>query len=206
MRLMDYLPENYRASRETAAFQRALQPEADGLWAARDSLLAQLDPYTATWGLDYWEDALGLLNGQGMDLDARRRTVAAKLQGKGPTTADTIRNVAETFLGAAVTVVEVFGEYRVELWAEGGLLPLKAGAARLWGQLRDILPAHLDFQIVIPMEPSLPIAPRTGPRCSRTAPPRFHGGGPLRANICADPLLGVKISRLAPPMAQAEGG
>lgn len=52
-RLMDYLPENYPASRETAAFQEALQPEADALWAARDGLLAQLDPYTATWGLDY---------------------------------------------------------------------------------------------------------------------------------------------------------
>ena len=42
-RLMDYLPENYPASRETAAFQEALQPEADALWAARDGLLAQLD-------------------------------------------------------------------------------------------------------------------------------------------------------------------
>ena len=59
-RLMDYLPENYPASRETAAFQEALQPEADALWAARDGLLAQLDPYTATWGLDYWERALGI--------------------------------------------------------------------------------------------------------------------------------------------------
>ena len=49
---MSYLPENYPASRETVCFQQALQPEAEGLWAARDDLLAQLDLWTATWGLD----------------------------------------------------------------------------------------------------------------------------------------------------------
>ena len=203
--LMAYLPENYLASRETAVFQGALQPEIDGIWAARDDLLAQLNPYTATWGLDCWENALGLLNGQGMDPDARRRTVAAKLQGRGPTTAETIRDVAETFLGVPVTVTEVFSEYRVALTVEGRLLPLDAGAARLREQLISILPAHLDFQVVIPMGLALPMAPRPGPRCSKTEPPRFHGGGPLRADICATPLLGVKISSLTPP-AQAEGG
>ena len=67
---MSYLPENYPASRETVCFQQALQPEAEGLWAARDDLLAQLDLWTATWGLDLWEAALGLSNGQGLDLRA----------------------------------------------------------------------------------------------------------------------------------------
>lgn len=53
---MSYLPENYPASRETVAFQRALQPEVELIWRVRDGLLAQLNPYTATWGL-------GLLGG-----------------------------------------------------------------------------------------------------------------------------------------------
>lgn len=83
---MSYLPENYPASRETVCFQQALQPEAEGLWAARDDLLAQLDLWTATWGLDLWEAALGLSNGQGLDLRAlggvqRHHAAAGKNRG-----------------------------------------------------------------------------------------------------------------------------
>ena len=84
--LMSYLPENYLASRETVTFQEALQPEVNAIWEARDSLLAQLDPYNATWGLDYWEDALGLGACQGIPLDTRRRQIVAKLQGRATTT------------------------------------------------------------------------------------------------------------------------
>lgn len=174
--LMSYLPENYRNSRETAAFQGALQPEVDGLWLARDDFLAQLNPYTATWALDLWEDALGLSPGVGLELELRRRQVAAKLQGRAPTTAETLKNVAETALGIPVRVIEVFEAYRIELELAGWLLPMRDGAARLRAQLLDMLPAHLDFQLVIPLLLGLPITTRAGPRRSETALTRFQGG------------------------------
>lgn len=198
-RLMDYLPENYPASRETAAFQEALQPEADALWAARDGLLAQLDPYTATWGLDYWERALGIANAGHLGLELRRRQIAAKLQGRAATTPQVVKDTAETLLGVPVTVIERFGEYLVEVWAEaGGKLP--AGTIQLKGRLRELMPAHLDWQVVIPTLLSTPTLAALGPRMATAAPP-MHRPRPEPGRLTARAALGTRYSRASPPMA-----
>ena len=78
---MGWLPENYPASRETVAFQEAIQPEIGELWRLREEFLLQLNPYTATWGLPLWERALGLTASSALETDVRRRAVVAKLQG-----------------------------------------------------------------------------------------------------------------------------
>ena len=199
---MSYLPENYPASRETTAFQEALQPEVVLLWEVRDNLLAQLDLYTATWGLDYWEDALGLLNCQGIDLDTRRRQIAAKLQGRATTTPQVLKDVAETLLGVQVRVVEIFGEYRVELVSEDGFRP-GIGAARLRAQLQDIMPAHLDWQIVIPTVIRVPIRTHLGMRLSETALPPRDRALP-QANVVPAVRLGWRMSVTTLPMRAKE--
>lgn len=197
-RLMDYLPENYAASRETRAFQEALQPEIDAVWEARDDLLAQLDPYTATWGLDLWEEALGIPAGGHLETELRRRQIAAKLQGRAATTPLVVKDTAETLLGVPATVVERFGEYLVEVWAEaGGKLP--AGTAQLKERLRDIMPAHLDWQVVIPTLTRVPARLALGPRMAAAAPPPHQPRlGPGR--ISAGAALGVRYSRVTLPM------
>lgn len=194
---MDYLPENYPASRETAAFQGALQPEIDGVWDARDDLLAQLNPYSATWGLELWEDALGISAASHLDLELRRRQVVAKLQGRAATTPLVVKDTAETMLGVPVTVVERFGEYLVEVWAEsGGKLP--TGTAQLKGRLREIMPAHLDWQVVIPTLARVYIRPALGPRIASAAPPP-HQPRPGPGRISAGAALGTRYSRVTLP-------
>lgn len=196
--LMSYLPENYPDSRETAAFQEALQPEVKAIWEARDQLLAQLSPYTADWGLWYWEDALGLGACEGLPLDTRRRQVAAKLQGRATTTPQVVKDVAQTMLGVPVRVVERFGEYRVELEADsGGALP--AGTAQLKQRLREIMPAHLDWALVIPVLFQLPITLCLGPRTGRCAPPRYRARLGA-AGVPAACGLGVRRGTVTPPM------
>ena len=201
---MSYLPENYLASRETVAFQEALQPEVGVMWEARDDLLAQLDLWTATWGLDLWETALGLSNGQGLDLDTRRRTVAAKLQGRTVTTPQVVRDMAETLLGVPVTVTEMFGEYTVLLTTPAGYLP-RLQTVRLRTQLRDVMPAHLDFQVVVPTAACLPITPRLGPRQGQAGPPVFHPGT-VTAAMYITPHMRSNFSTVTLPMASQEGG
>lgn len=201
---MSYLPENYPASRETVAFQEALQPEVGVMWAARDDLLAQLDPWTAEWGLDYWEAALGLSNGQGVDLDVRRRAVVAKLQGRATTTPEVVKNVAETLLGVPVKVIEVFDEYRVELEVELGLVP-GAELPRLKEQMRQIMPAHLDWACVIPVLAQISLTPRVGPRCSEVTLDPYRPGLPgIPAGMTS--WLGCVASVSTLPMAEREGG
>lgn len=229
---MSYLPENYPDSKETVTFQEAIQPEVRLIWEARDSLLRQLDPYTADWGLDYWENALGLLPGRGVEPDARRRQVVAKLQGRATTTPEVLETVAETLLGVHVTVAEHFSQYRVELEAEAGYRP-GGGMDRVCRQLRDIMPAHLDWQLVIPTVVYVPIRVALGPQISVTEASLARGGAleagvricyalgqrvsmnapslarerPLGTEICAAPFLGLRFSIAAPPVtARHEGG
>lgn len=196
---MSYLPENYPASRETTAFQEALQPEVGLMWEARDELLAQLDPYTATWGLDLWESGLGLSNGRGLALDTRRRSVVAKLQGRAATTPQVVKNVAETLLGVPVTIIEVFDEYTVMIAAPEGYLP-RSQAARLHRQLGDIMPAHLDWQIVIPTVIRVPVRTHLGMRLSETALPLKERGLPS-AKVVPAARLGWRMSVSTLPMA-----
>ena len=197
--LMSYLPENYPDSRETAAFQEAVQPEVNIIWGIRDDFLAQLNPYTASWGLYYWEDALGLGACQGLPLDTRRRQVVAKLQGRATTTPAVIQAVAETLLGFKVKVIEHFSEYRVELEVDsGGMLP--AGVPQLKDRLREIMPAHLDWGVVLPTWTFIPIRAALGPRIARTAPPAYRAQlGPGRLPAAA--VMGVRYSTVTLPMA-----
>ena len=152
--LMDYLPEWYRESRETAAVQEALQPEMTALWEGRDDLLLQLDPQTATWGLDLWEAALGLRAGRDQAVSQRRAAVIAKLRGRETTTPALIREISEALLGVPVTVSEIYSGYRVEICFDAqGELP--AGLEDLRRQLDQIMPAHLTWDFLITMAPTL---------------------------------------------------
>ena len=184
--LMAWLPENYPASRETVEFQGAIQPEIALLWRLRDEFLAQLDPYTATWGLPLWEDSLGLNGCEGLSLDTRRRQVVAKLQGRGTTTVEVVRDLAETMLGLPVIVTEWYSEYRVELEADSGGINMagpdgSSGPTGLkWDALTplrerlvEIMPAHLDWQVVVKIWAEYIISTAIGPRASRSEPPRL---------------------------------
>ena len=152
--LMAYLPEWYEASRETVAIQRAIQPEMTLLWEGRDDLLLQLDPQTATWGLDLWEAALGLPTDPAQALEQRRAAVAAKLRGRETTTPALIREISEALLGVPVTVSEIYSGYRVEICFDAqGELP--AGLEDLRRQLDQIMPAHLTWDFLITMAPTL---------------------------------------------------
>lgn len=165
--LMHYLPENYMGSAETVAFQEALQPEVVELWRARDELLAQLDPWTATWGLSLWEKALGIKNAEGLELHLRRRQIVAKVQGRGTTTVKVVEQMGETLLGVPCKVTEIYGEYRFELEPEsGGKLP--QGSAQLRERLEEILPAHLGWQLVVTVWMDYIIGTALGPRHSNT--------------------------------------
>lgn len=172
--LMAWLPENYPASRETVEFQGAIQPEIALLWRLRDEFLAQLDPYTATWGLPLWEDSLGLNGCEGLSLDTRRRQVVAKLQGRGTTTVEVVRDLAETMLGLPVIVTEWYADYQVDLEVDGGMPGLKWDALTpLRERLVEIMPAHLDWQVVVKTWAEYIISTAIGPRASRSEPPRL---------------------------------
>ncbi|HIT31691.1 MAG TPA: DUF2313 domain-containing protein [Candidatus Enterenecus stercoripullorum] len=167
--LMNYLPDWNKDSPETVTIQEAIQPEITKLWEARDDLLLQLNPWTATWGLDYWENGLGLQSLPQENLAQRRANVAAKLRARETTTPALVREVSETILGVPVTVKEIFSGYRVEICFDAqGELP--EGMEALRTQLDQIMPAHLAWDFLITMTPSLYVGGHFTSWCSTALP------------------------------------
>lgn len=142
--LIELLPQelHYENSPEMVSIQRALTAAMGDVWAARDGFAGQLFPATATWGLDAWEAALGLVPQDIADLNARRSAVIAKLRGAGTSTLERIRSVAEAQLGGEGWMREYPAEYRVEVGATAMAAPEGAFEA-LTAVLKEIMPAHL---------------------------------------------------------------
>lgn len=149
MKLIEQYPEFLRSSPEFADLQAALQPEMDALRARLEDMAEQLELETATWGLDLWEETLGLTAGRSMGLRARRARIAGKLRGAGTSTVEAVRQVVQSFTGGEVVVIEHPREFRVELRfrSERALDLSQVSTA-----LREMLPAHLVFGLVFTAE------------------------------------------------------
>ena len=111
--LMARYPDFYGGSGEFVDMQQALEPEVLALWQARDGLIDQLQLDTATWGLKYWEETLGIAVEEEKETEFRRSRIRSKLRGAGVTTVAMIQNVAESFSNGAVAVTEFPNRYRI---------------------------------------------------------------------------------------------
>lgn len=141
-------PDFYAASPEFVDLQNALEPEALTLWTAQGGLMDQLCVNTATWGLQYWEQTLGITVEQGKDLEYRRSRIRSKLRGSGVTTVALIESVTESFANGDVAVTEYPQAYRLEIKFVG-TIGIPPNLEDLTASLREILPAHLAWDYVM---------------------------------------------------------
>lgn len=140
-------PDFLAGSAEFRDIQAALEPEVLALWAARDSVLDQLCAETATWGLKYWEQTLGIPVEEGKDVGFRRSRIRAKLRGACVTTVAMIQNVAESFSNGTVAVTEYASQFRLEIKFVG-TLGIPPNMEDLTAALRESMPAHLQWDYV----------------------------------------------------------
>lgn len=142
--LKELYPERLVLSPEFAAMQDALDGPVTALRQGLYTLGAQLNVGTATVGLTAWERALGLNTDVSKSDTERRERIMSKLRGTGTVTAEMIANVAQSFTGGQVTVIEDAENYRFVLKFSGqyGTPPNMAdvGAA-----IEEIKPAHLSY-------------------------------------------------------------
>lgn len=143
--LFAYLPPYYTGSTESRTIQEAIQPEIDGIWTVNDELRLQLNPYTATWGLALWEQAFGIPVNESKAVSLRRAAIISKIRGVGVVTADMLKNMAEAFTHAPVTVTDMPRESMV--WFRFELLDIPAFFSELRDALLEVMPAHLDFTL-----------------------------------------------------------
>lgn len=141
--MLSYLPSYYETSRVMQAILQAQGTELDKLRQALDETLNQFFVNTATWGLDKWEEELGLPITPEQPLDERRDKIISRIRGYGTATIYLIKSVASSYARGNVDVIEDVAFYKVivRFIDARGTPP---NLEDLKKALRDALPAHLD--------------------------------------------------------------
>lgn len=101
MRLIDYLPEQYRYSAEIAESQEAFEKWVKLFLAAKEDLFAQFFVSTATWGLKTWEKVVDIIADPTVeDIEFRRARVIARLTTTTPCTEAVFVQMMDSIMGA----------------------------------------------------------------------------------------------------------
>ena len=140
------LPRYYQDSPQVSELERVLGEQAGALRVSESDTLAQLWVDTATWGLDLWEQALGLPAGRTMEETRRRARVLAKVKGTGSTTVERLMGIAAAFSTSAVEIVERFDQYRFEIWYTETIGPIQS-PEDLAAIVNELKPAHLAWEV-----------------------------------------------------------
>ena len=147
MRLEEYLPGVYANSEHVHELQNAIDSQLEQLKIDRDDFFAQLNVQTATWGLAWYEEALGLTHIPGDSYEVRRSRIKTKMQGQGTTTVMAVKAMAQNFTTMAVDIVERAPEFMFSI-VFTGMLGEPVNTPELRRALAEIIPAHLDFDFV----------------------------------------------------------
>jgi len=147
MKLLEYLRPALQKSEEVQAILTGFQVALDALWDRVETGREQLNVENATWGLDYWESALGLSVEPERPAAFRRSRILARLRGQGTTTAESIRNVAASFSNGEVEVTEHPETYTVDVrFVEAVGLP--PNLEDLKKAIAEVIPAHLAVRYI----------------------------------------------------------
>jgi len=87
----------------------------DKLGGELSDLFLQVLPQTATeWGLDIWEKRVGIITNTSKSVEERRAKILAKLNTRGTTTVEVIKQICKSFV-SNVEIVQHNSEYYFEI-------------------------------------------------------------------------------------------
>ncbi|AQS09694.1 hypothetical protein CLOBY_18250 [Clostridium saccharobutylicum] len=142
--LMKYMPDYYITSNVMKQIENANSLEIGRFNCKIDDMQKQLSIDTATWGLIYWENEYGIETNLTMSYEDRRNVLNAKRKGQGTTTKEMIKNVAETFSGGEVDIIEDNSNYAF-IVKFIGIKGIPKNMQLFKNMLEDIKPAHLAY-------------------------------------------------------------
>jgi len=146
--LMKYLPQNksfYSDSKIMKAIQDAYATEFGYTYFFLEDFMKQfLTPETATWGLSFWEEQLGLKTDISKSYEERREIIMSRLRGIGTIGREVIKRAAEAFSGGDVDVIEYPAEHRF-IVKFVGTLGVPKNMVSFIEMIEDLKPAHLAY-------------------------------------------------------------
>ena len=144
--LLEYLPSFYHNSDVIKSLMESNSIEVDTLKAYVEDLSKNLYIKTATWGLDLFEEELGLATDKSISYEERRERILAKKRGNGTTTKAMIKNTAEAFSGGEVEVIENFNDYSFVVKFVG-IKGIPKNLTLFKNMIEEIKPAHLNYEL-----------------------------------------------------------
>jgi hypothetical protein len=160
-RMIGYVSPIYDQSRVMQAIFEANGREIDDLLRWIPDIEKQFFPQTATWGLKYWEQRLGLKTNEEIPIEERRNRVLMKLQTRWPMTPKRLETIISSIAGGiTVKVLQAVDIYTFRVELENNDKPID-----LYIVLETIdstKPAHLSYEVGV--KSSREIQVRTSPK------------------------------------------
>lgn len=143
--LMKYLPTFIKESKIMTALQKdVISPELGKFNLSTHELLNQCFIETASWGLELWEEFLGIPVDKLKPYEYRRAVIKAKLRGTGTVTKAMIAQLASAYSGGEVEIIELPKECKFIIKFTG-VRGIPANMMDLSRNIEEIKPAHLSF-------------------------------------------------------------
>ncbi|MCC0680416.1 YmfQ family protein [Clostridioides sp. ES-S-0005-03] len=132
----------YEQSIIMQSLYEAIGSEFDNLELLNKEIELQLFPQSATWGLSFWENRVGLATNLDEAIETRRRKVIAKLQSKYIMTPKRMSMILQSYTGANIKINENISPYTfgVELTSTQGF---PRDLEDLYKRVNVIKPSHL---------------------------------------------------------------
>lgn len=144
--LSKYLPAFLTKDPEFAAKLAAESAAHEEVCQNLDDILKQFFVTTATWGLDDWEDFLGITTDTNKTVDARRQAIIQKINGNNVVTLEFLTRLVNMYVAdGQAFIVDHPETYNVDILYHGGqVLDYKA----LETAVHTYIPAHLGFKLI----------------------------------------------------------
>lgn len=142
-RMLSYVSPLYYQSRVILSIFEAIGREIDDLQKWIFEIRDQFFPQTATWGLRYWEEQLGLPINETLPIEIRRANIIARLATKYPMTRSRMERIINGYVPSkSAKVIEYFSDYSfaATLPVDEAIDYIEMGRA-----VYDAKPAHLVF-------------------------------------------------------------
>lgn len=109
--MISYVSPIYQHSKIEQAIYEAIGYEFDNADKLSKEVSLQLFPQTATWGLVFWEQRVGLATNLSEDIKKRRRKIIAKMQTRYPINPKNMAMILKNYTAADILITENVAPY-----------------------------------------------------------------------------------------------
>ncbi|AYP68375.1 tail protein [Bacillus phage vB_BboS-125] len=147
-RMVEQAPDYYQQARSYIEIQDTIAQELNRQETNDEDLKNQLRVMTATWGLRYWEEAVGLSVMNSTNYELRRSRVLGRLRSGGSFSRAMLKAVAEAYTERPVDVEIDVKEYQVFMYLYHEFLTEPS----FFAQIDNIIHAHLGIEYRVVFE------------------------------------------------------